>query len=150
MIYSANVKKAMVICCRAHQNQTDKGGMPYVFHPFHLAEQISSEEPVCAALLHDVCEDTGWTVEDLRREGISSKVLEALVLLCRQPDVPYLQYAAGLSSNPIAREVKIADLKHNMDLSRLDCPGPRDYQRAEKYGQALKMLEEWENSDQKK
>ncbi|MBR3326800.1 MAG: GTP pyrophosphokinase [Atopobiaceae bacterium] len=140
MIYTPMTKTAMRICYDAHTGQIDKTGLPYVFHPYHLAEQMQTEECVCAALLHDVIEDTNVTLEDLRAAGISDPVLEALSLLTHDPQVPYFEYVRALSSNPIARAVKIADLRHNSDLTRLDAISPKDEQRAKKYAKALELL----------
>ena len=81
MIYTNMTKKALKICFKAHINQVDKTGVPYVFHPFHLAEQMDDEESVCLALLHDVVEDTSITFEDLINEGFSEKIISALRLL---------------------------------------------------------------------
>lgn len=75
MLYTAQTKLAMDIAYRAHHGQRDQGGAPYVFHPWHLAEQMDTEVEVTAALLHDVLEDTAWTTEDLRQAGISEAVL---------------------------------------------------------------------------
>ena len=80
MIYTEKTKAALKLCFEAHKNQTDKSGMPYVFHPFHLAEQMKDEKTTIAALLHDVVEDTDYTIGDLEQMGFSPDVLEALKL----------------------------------------------------------------------
>lgn len=141
MIYTQLTNKAMQIAYRAHHGQTDRSGVPYVFHPFHLAEQMETEETTVAALLHDVAEDTELTLDDLREMGIPEWVLEALALLTHDPAVPYLEYVARLKDNEIARAVKLADLKHNSDLTRLNRVGPRDLERVEKYRQAMEILQ---------
>lgn len=141
MLYTAMTKKALKLAFEAHKDQVDKSGLPYVFHPFHLAEQMQDEECVMVALLHDVMEDTDYTLEDLRAMGFSENVLEALVLMTHDDDTPYLAYVAQLKGNPIARTVKLADLRHNSDLSRLERMTEKDMQRAEKYKQAIKLLE---------
>ena len=88
MIYTKLTKKAMKIAFEAHKNQTDKNGMPYIYHPIHLAEQMSDEATVCVALLHDVVEDTDTTFEDLEKEGFTPEIISALKLmthgLCEQ------------------------------------------------------------------
>ena len=140
MIYTDQTKKALALCFAAHKDQVDKSGMPYVFHPFHLAEQMQTEETVTAALLHDVVEDTEYTLEDLRKMGFAEPVLEALALLTHDDEVPYLDYVRTLRSNPIARAVKLADLKHNSDLSRLDKVDEKALRRVEKYHQAMELL----------
>ena len=140
--YTPAVKTALDICFSAHRDQKDKGGLPYVFHPFHLAEQMDSEAEICAALLHDVVEDTAWTLEDLRRAGIPQASLEAIACLTRDPAVPYLDYVAALRKNPIARKVKLADLRHNSDPARLPGGQPDDAAAARlaKYRAAIDLL----------
>lgn len=140
MIYTPLTKTAMKLCFMAHKDQTDKSGLPYVFHPFHLAEQMDSEETTAAALLHDVVEDSPYTLEDLRAYGIPETVLEALVLLTHSPEVPYLDYVRRITENTIARAVKLADLRHNSDLTRLDVVDQKALDRVEKYKAATELL----------
>ena len=141
MIYTDLTKQAMKLCFEAHKNQKDKSGMPYVFHPFHLAEQMTDELTTVAALLHDVVEDTDYTFEDLRDMGYPEKVLEALMLLTHDDATPYLAYVERLKENPIARAVKLADLRHNSDLSRLVHVDQKALERVEKYKKAIALLE---------
>ena len=141
MIYTDLTKQAMKLCFEAHKNQKDKSGMPYVFHPFHLAEQMTDELTTVSALLHDVVEDTGYTFEDLRNMGYPEKVLEALMLLTHDDATPYLAYVERLKENPIASAVKLADLRHNSDLSRLDHVDQKALDRVEKYKKAIALLE---------
>ena len=140
MIYTNLTKKALKLCFEAHKDQVDKSGMPYVFHPFHLAEQMETEETVIAALLHDVVEDTDYTLDDLKNAGFPDSVINALSLLTHDDGAPYMEYVAKLRSNPIARAVKLADLKHNSDLSRLDHIDEKARSRAAKYAEAIKFL----------
>lgn len=143
MIYTEQTVKALKLCFEAHKEQTDKTGVPYVFHPFHLAEQMTDELTAAAALLHDVVEDTDYTLEDLEKMGFDSRVMEALALLTHDPEVPYMDYVAAAGRNPIARAVKLADLRHNSDLSRM--VGIEltewDERRNEKYRAAIAYLE---------
>ena len=141
MIYTPKTKLALKLCFAAHKEQLDKSGMPYVFHPFHLAEQMQTEETAIAALLHDVAEDTDYTLQDLAAMGFDPVVIDALALLTHDDATPYMDYVRAIKENPIARAVKIADLKHNSDLSRLDAVDEKALQRAEKYRQALALLE---------
>ena len=120
MIYTELTEKAMKICFQAHKEQKDKGGIPYVFHPFHVAEQMDTETETCVALLHDVIEDTGWTLNQIAAEGFPSDVLNALELMTHDSGVQYLDYVQKLSVNPIAKKVKMADLKV------FECPGYPD------------------------
>jgi len=140
IIYTPLTKKAMMICFEAHKNQKDKSGMPYVFHPFHLAEQMETEDEICTALLHDVAEDSDCTIEDLAKEGFSADTIEALRLLTHEKSVPYMDYIVHLKANPIARKVKLADLAHNSDMGRMDTVTEKDLKRLEKYQKARKLL----------
>ncbi len=141
MIYTAKTKQAMKLCYEAHQGQVDKSGIPYVFHPIHVAEQMSDEATTIVALLHDVVEDTDYTLDDLTRMGFDDTVTDALALLTHKKGVPYLEYVAKLKNNPIARAVKLADLRHNSDLSRLDEMDEKAKSRLEKYKAAIELLE---------
>ena len=141
MIYTPLTKKAMILCFEAHKHQRDKSGLPYVFHPIHLAEQMDDEYSTVTALLHDVVEDTDYTPEDLRRMGYPEPVLEALHLLTHDDAVPYMDYVVAIKSNPIARKVKLADLRHNSDLTRLDVINEKALKRVQKYQEAIKFLE---------
>ncbi|MGM9579140.1 MAG: GTP pyrophosphokinase [Evtepia sp.] len=142
MLYTDLTKRALKLCFAAHRDQTDKSGLPYVFHPFHLAEQMPDELTTVVALLHDVVEDTPYTLEDLEKMGFPQAVLSALARLTHDPSVPYLDYVAALKEDPIARQVKLADLRHNSDLTRLDHVDEKARQRAEKYAAAIRLLEE--------
>ena len=141
MIYTDNTKKAMKLCFKAHKDQVDKSGMPYVFHPFHVAEQMTAEATTIVALLHDVVEDTDYTLEDIAAEGFGKEILEAVALMTHEDDIPYLDYVAKLKENPIARAVKLADLAHNSDLSRIGEIDEETKRRLEKYKKAKDILE---------
>ena len=142
MIYTELTKKALAFCYEAHKGQVDKTGLPYVFHPLHLAEQMTDEDTTVVALLHDVMEDTPHTEQDLRALGIGDAVIEALRLLTHDPTVPYMDYVAQIKSNPIAKTVKLADLRHNSDLTRMspDMIDDRALKRKAKYLAAIELL----------
>ena len=140
MLYTPLTKKALKLSFAAHKDQMDKSGMPYVYHPFHVAEQMETEETVAVALLHDVVEDTDYTLEDLKAMGFPDSVTEALALMTHDDSVPYLDYVAKLKDNPIARAVKLADLRHNSDLSRLEVVDEKALERVEKYKKAIEIL----------
>ena len=142
MIYTEQTKKAMKLCFAAHKDQVDKSGMPYVFHPFHLAEQMTDDATTVTALLHDVVEDTDYTLNDLRAMGFPEAAVDAIAMMTHDPKVPYLDYVAKIKTNPVARAVKLADLRHNSDLSRLDTVDEKALERAEKYRKAIRLLEE--------
>lgn len=141
MIYTELTKKALKLCFEAHKEQTDKSGLPYVFHPFHLAEQMTDEVTTIVALLHDVVEDTDYTIEDLRKLGFPEIVMEAIALMTHEKSVPYMEYVEKIRSNPVARVVKLADLRHNSDLNRLNKVNDEDIRRVKKYQEAMCYLE---------
>lgn len=142
MIYTPATKKALRLCFEAHKDQNDKGGIPYVFHPFHLAEQMKDEDTTIVALLHDVIEDTDYTFDDLKTFGFDDVIIDALKLMTHDESVPYMEYVMAIKTNPIARAVKLADLQHNSDLSRLDVIDEKARKRKDKYMEAIKLLEE--------
>ena len=142
MIYTELTKKAMKLCFKAHKDQVDKSGLPYVFHPFHLAEQMQDEATTITALLHDVVEDSDYSLQELIDMGFPKEVTDAIALMTHDDAVPYLDYVRNLKDNPVARAVKLADLKHNSDLSRLDVINEKALKRVEKYHKAIRILTE--------
>ena len=140
MLYTDATKRAMRLCYEAHAGQLDRGGLPYVYHPFHLAEQMTDEDTTVTALLHDVAEDTSYTLADLAALGFSRRVLRALALLTHDETVPYLDYVRSLKSDPVAAAVKLADLRHNSDLTRLAAVTDADRARLRKYQAAIAIL----------
>ena len=113
MIYTPLTKKALKISFNAHKDQVDKSGMPYVYHPFHLAEQMNDEYSTCVALLHDVVEDTDISLDDLTSEGFPAEVIDALTLMTHDDKVPYMDYVRKIKTHPIATKVKVQELEHN-------------------------------------
>ena len=140
MIYTEMTKKALKLCFEAHKDQVDKSGMPYVFHPFHLAEQMETEDTVITALLHDVVEDTDYTIDDLQEMGFSENVISALKLLTPDPGISYMDYVKKIKENPVAKTVKLKDLAHNSDLTRLDSVDDKARKRVKKYQRAIALL----------
>ncbi len=141
MIYTQNTKKAINIAYNAHMGQYDKFGIPYIFHPMHLAESMETQDECIVAILHDVVEDTNVTFEQLEKD-FSNTVIEALKLLTHDKSVPYDEYIIKLKDNPIAKKVKLADLMHNSDTTRLSQLTPKDTIRNKKYENAKKILSE--------
>lgn len=142
MIYTEMTKKALKLSFEAHKNQLDKSGMPYVYHPFHVAEQMNTEAETIVALLHDVVEDTDYSLADIRKMGFPEDVIDALALMTHDKTVPYMEYVAAIKKNPIAKAVKLADLKHNSDLTRLDDVDEKALLRVQKYKNAIAILSE--------
>ena len=142
MIYTLLVYKAMHIAYNAHHGQLDKSGAPYIFHPIHLAEQMDDEASCCAALLHDVVEDTSVTLDDLRKD-FPEEIVEAVRLLTHEESVPMEEYLIAIRDNPIALKVKLADNAHNADQTRCvgsDIPEEKLAQWREKYAKARAIL----------
>lgn len=131
---------ALKIATEAHKGQVDKSGVPYINHPLIVASLVDTEEEKIVALLHDTIEDTNITEQDLLNYGFSNKIVEAVKLLTHNKNVPYMVYVAKIKDNELARKVKIADLTHNSDLSRLKEITEKDKKRYEKYQKALLYL----------
>ena len=118
----------------------DKAGKPYYLHPFAVADMCETEEEKVTAYLHDVLEDSEYDEMYLRMCGFSDKVVEAVKTLTKGVDEDYMQYIDKISQNKLATAVKLADLSHNIDISRIENPGAEDYARVEKYRAAMKRL----------
>ena len=131
--------KAIKLCYEAHKNQVDKGGSPYYLHPIYVALNMETEEQKIVALLHDVVEDTEITVEDLKNNGFSKKIVEAVEAITKKNE-SYETYLKKVKENDLARAVKIEDIKNNMDITRLKEITEKDIARIEKYKKALAYL----------
>ena len=142
MCFTDLTKKALVISFNAHKEQVDKSGMPYVYHPYRIAEQMEDEYSTCVALLHDVVEDSDITLDDLKNKGFPQEVIEAIALMTHDDDTPYFDYIKRIKTNPIATAVKLADLQDNSNYERLDKVEIKDLQRLEKYREAKRILSE--------
>ena len=140
MIYTELTIKAMNLAYTAHHGQFDKGGVPYIFHPIHLAEQMDDVYSTCVALLHDTVEDTDVTLEQLEKD-FPREIVEAVRLLTHAEGVEYFDYIRAIKQNPIAVKVKLADLAHNGDPKRI-CNQGNQERRREKYAKARMILTE--------
>ncbi len=136
----ATLEDAVAIAALAHRGQRDKAGAPYLLHPLRLLLRMDSELVMMAAVLHDVVEDTTWTLEQLREAGFPEAVLAAVDCLTRRSQESYDAFIDRASQHPIARQVKIADLEDNMNLQRLAHITPKDLARLEKYHRAWRRL----------
>ena len=143
MLKTKLTEKALQIATNAHQGQTDKAGQPYIHHPMYLAKQMETEDEVCVALLHDVVEDTDITLDALIAEDFPISVTDAIALLTHNDDTEYMDYIRKIKSNQLAAKVKLADLRHNSDVSRLQHVDDKAKQRLEKYSLAIAFLEEF-------
>ena len=138
------LEDAIALAAQKHKGQIDKAGAPYILHPLRVMNFLGSEasqDERIVAVLHDVPEDCGVSFEDLAAWGYSPQVLEALELVTRRPSETYEEFIERLSPSPIARRVKMCDLRDNMDLSRIAQVTERDLARIEKYKKAMAFLE---------
>lgn len=140
MLYTDLTIKAMRIAYEAHKDQYDKGGMPYIFHPYHLAEQLDEEYEICVALLHDVVEDTDVTIENIATEGFPKEICDAVKLLTRDRSLSYMDYVRTIKGNPLAKKVKLLDLEHNSDPNRPLKDPIKKAALMERYAEAKKIL----------
>ena len=131
---------ALSIATEAHKGQFDKAGVDYIEHPIYVASQFDTEEEKAVALLHDVIEDSSFTAEELLLAGLSETVVTAVQILTKKKEKDYQTYLENVKSNSLARVVKLADLQHNSDLSRLSSVTDKDLERLEKYKKAIDYL----------
>lgn len=136
----STLERAIVIATEAHAGVKDKGGSPYILHPLRVMALMDSDEARLVALLHDVVEDSPWTLDALREEGFSETVVLAVDAVTRRPGESYDEFVNRAGNNVIGRKVKIADLLDNCDLSRISSPTDRDRARQAKYMRALTLL----------
>ena len=136
----ATLEKAIEIAARAHTGQVDKAGQPYILHPIQVMLRVQGEDARIAAVLHDVVEDSEVTIDDLRVEGFSSAVLEAVAALTKQKGETRIEAAFRAAENEIARIVKLADNAENMDLSRIPNPTEKDHRRMKEYEKVREIL----------
>lgn len=136
------VKLALEIASQAHQGQVDKAGVDYIKHPVQVSHLVETKEQKAAALLHDVIEDTDIRGQDLLNQGIPVQVVEVVQILTKSSKLSYGKYLERIKANEDARLVKLADLSHNSDLSRIPNPGPKDFERLTKYKKAIAFLKD--------
>ena len=132
---------AILVAYTAHHGQTDNSGIPYIEHPKKVASFLDDEKDKVIAMLHDVMEDTFLTQEDLR-PVFGDEIVDILVLLTKGKGEDYFVYIDRIKTNQTAIRVKLADIKHNSDISRISNPTQKDYDRLEKYKRAEKLLRE--------
>lgn len=136
----STLERAIAVAAGAHVGQVDKGGQPYILHPLRVMLAVEGEYAKIAAVLHDVVEDTSVTIEDLRVWKFPEPVIRAVMALTKLPGMSRMDAAKQAAADPIALEVKIEDLRDNMDLRRIPNPGPRDYERVAEYNAAWSYL----------
>ncbi len=131
------LEKAIIIAAEAHKMQVDKSGKPYILHPLRVMLNVETKDEMICAVLHDVIEDSKIKPKDLLEKGFTEEIIEAILSVTKD----YFDFIERAKKNPIGRKVKIADLNDNLDISRIDNPKEKDYERMEKYRKALLQLE---------
>ncbi len=137
----SNLEHAITIATAVHADQYDKAGASYISHPLRVMSKFTSEDEQIVAVLHDVIEDSNWTLDGLRQEGFAEEIVAAINSLTRQDYENYDDFIHRAAANPIGRKVKLADLLDNCDLSRISIPTERDYARLKKYRRAIELIE---------
>jgi (p)ppGpp synthase/HD superfamily hydrolase len=135
------LERAIAIALESHKGQTDKAGKAYILHPLRLMLKMKADEEMIVAVLHDVVEDSDVTFEDLKDQGFSQAILDALACVTKVKGECYDDFIRRIKKNPLASRVKVADLQDNMDLGRIPHPQQKDFERVEKYKKALKVLQ---------
>jgi (p)ppGpp synthase/HD superfamily hydrolase len=135
------LERAIEIAVEAHKGQVDKGGSPYILHPLRVMMSVNGESEKIVAVLHDVVEDSDWTFDGLLEEGFCIEVIEALKSVTKESeDEDYELFIQRAMQNPIGCKVKIADLRDNLDVTRISDITEKDVKRIKKYKKALKLL----------
>jgi GTP diphosphokinase / guanosine-3',5'-bis(diphosphate) 3'-diphosphatase len=140
----STLERAIAIACKAHAGQVDKAGQPYILHPFRLMLRMSTEAERITAVLHDVVEDSAFTLEDLMAERFALEVVRAVDALSRREGEEYMEFVRRAAADPIAGPVKRVDLEDNLDLTRIPNPSVRDLERMRRYQRALENFAERE------
>lgn len=136
----ATLEQAILLAVQAHYGQLDRYGRPYILHPLRVMQRMETEAEMTAAILHDIVEDTPYTLDDLRALGYAEEVVAAVDHLSRREGETYEAYIERLRPHPMARRIKLADLEDNMDLRRLNTIGEKDVERLRRYRQAWERL----------
>lgn len=133
-------QRAYALAKKAHLGQKDKGGNDYIEHPKAVASMMDTDIEKAVAYLHDVVEDTNISFDDLKEYGFPNQIIEAVKALTKQKNESYDVYIDRVIRNPIAKKVKLADMKHNSDITRIKNPSQKDYDRCQKYLDKIQYL----------
>ena len=134
------IEEAIVLAANGHKGQKDKAGASYILHPLRLLTKMTTTDEMLAAVLHDIVEDTDYTLDDLKSLGCPDNVLEAINLVTNKDNEDYMEKMARIKTNSIARKVKLADLEDNMNIARLPAVTSKDINRLDKYILAMNYL----------
>ncbi|ENU26517.1 MULTISPECIES: HD domain-containing protein [Acinetobacter] len=136
----ATLEQAISLAAKQHEGQVDKANAPYILHPLRVMLNVPTIEHKIVAVLHDILEDTETTIEDLYQFGFQEHIIDAIVALTKKQGETRLEAAQRARQNPIARVVKLADINDNMDLSRIQSPTVKDFERLKEYQQVRDLL----------
>lgn len=136
----ATLEQAISLAAKQHEGQVDKANTPYILHPLRVMLNVPTIEHKIVAVLHDILEDTETTIEDLYQFGFQEHIIDAIVALTKKQGETRLEAAQRARQNPIARVVKLADINDNMDLSRIQSPTVKDFERLKEYQQVRDLL----------
>ncbi len=143
----STLARAITIAALAHQNQVDRGGAPYMLHLMRVMLAARTQDEQIVAILHDLLEDTDWTLERVAREGFAPEILRSLDLVTHRKDESYPDYIARVKLDPVAARVKLADMLDNLDLMRMPALSTEDLERAAKYHRhSLELMQVLERS----
>jgi (p)ppGpp synthase/HD superfamily hydrolase len=142
VVSAPTLEDAIALAVEAHRGQRDKSGKTYILHPLRVMMRLETDTERMVAILHDVVEDTPWTLERLRGLGYPEEVLSALDCLTKREGETYEAFIERILPHPLARRVKRADLEDNMDVRRLLAFTPRDAERLARYRAAWARLQE--------
>lgn len=141
-----SIEDAIQLAVEVHRGQKDKGGLPYILHPLEVMGLVKTHTAKMVALLHDVVEDSDYTIEELREMGYPPEVVDAVDVLTHRPDESYEAYVRRIRPHPLARQVKLADLTNNMDVRRLPELREKDVERLRRYQRAWRTLNDTEEA----
>jgi (p)ppGpp synthase/HD superfamily hydrolase len=141
----SNLARAVIIAALAHQNQVDLAGAPYMLHLMRVTLKMLTQDEQIVAILHDLLEDTDWTLEQVAKEGFSPAILHSLDLVTHRKGESYPSYISRVKVDRTASAVKLADMLDNLDLMRIPSLSDKDLERAAKYHrhslELMKVLE---------
>ena len=145
------IDKSLGIITNLFNDKLDKGNSPYVLHLLKVYQGVNTNEEKIVALLHDVLENTDTTMDDLKELGYSKEIIDTIVVLTKKKGEDYRDYIERIinSGDKIAMNVKLSDLKCNMDIKKIKNPTTNDYERIHKryepaYDRILNKLNEME------
>lgn len=136
----STLERAIAIALEAHAGQVDKAGAPYILHPLRVMLSLDTLDERITGVLHDVVEDSPWTLARLQAEGFSERALLAIDAVTRRDGESYEVFVARAGQDPIGRRVKLADLEDNANLARIAAPTDQDHARLERYRRAIAQL----------